>query len=134
MDRPKYLSGIEERIMEGKDNHLFPYQKFEEFRNHQGFVHGHRGTYPSERGDAFLYIKNGFQTDTQEKARSRLALLRFLTSKGIVSPNTRWGVFITKGVYQIFVISRKLDIPKGDALPQAGKQTIITWKLLEQEG
>lgn len=74
-----------------------------------GYINGKRGTFHNE--NSFLYVKNCHEVARAEDLESTLAVVRYLTSQGILHPATKWGVFKKPGNqpgYQLFAVSPKL--------------------------
>lgn len=68
------------------------------------------GTYRSGDGYVYLYAKKGFITGTKERAEEILAEVRDMTSRGMLLPETKWGIFQrTSGAFHVFAITRKLE-------------------------
>jgi len=89
----------------------------------KGFTQGRSGIYwdAEDRPDSknFLSIKGCHRFENIEPAKEGLALLRYLTEKGVFYPSTQWGMFTDNdGAYQLFAMTPRLgsflsDSPTG---------------------
>lgn len=71
--------------------------------------HDIRGTFRSEDGENYLYIKNCLKVSDEADVAPALAMARHLTSVGALNPDTQWGVFKNdKNEYQLFPVSPAL--------------------------
>ena len=135
LERPRRIPTPEETMFEGKENHLFSQDEFKAFLVKNDFHTVRRGTFCTSDKRHFLYAKHGFIFKTREDAEKNLGMIRFLTEKGVVFPGTRWAVTESReGYYQIFGITRGLAVVRGDELPEEGKETLVTWALLQRDG
>lgn len=132
-DRPKRIPSPEEAMFEGKENHLFTEEEFTAFIKEKGFHPVKRGTFCALDERHFLYAKYGFVFPTQDQAEKNLAFIRFLTNKGILHPGTCWAVARSKGEYQLFGITRRLEVPSETDLPKEGQDIMVTAELLKHE-
>lgn len=99
--------------------------QFLKAKEENGYIEGFHGTYKSPEKNSYLYIKPKFLLEAEEQTYNSLAALRYLTSKGILYPETRWGAFKTKkGEFQIFAVTKKLEAWNPEKNTESGRQKV----------
>src|SRR3989338_10892275 len=117
---------IESRIMEGIENTVLDEASFEKLRKEKEFLDGLRGTYRSENKQVYLYIKPDHRTASEAEAINALKACRYLTERGVLYPNTKWGAFrSSKGFYQLFAVTRRLENWSRENNTQEGRQHLL---------
>ena len=101
---------IEVKDETGKPEMRFESEKhFNEWRMQTGFSAGFRGTYRHDSGRGYLYVKHAHRVETNAQANESLALLRDITRKGALHPNTVWGSYPDEqGESQLFALTPTL--------------------------
>lgn len=82
-------------------------EDFVKWGKEAGYGNGRRGTYHNE--DSYLYVKSCHEVQAEEDVGVALEAVRYLTSKGVLHPDTQWGVFKRETEYQLFAVSPKLE-------------------------
>lgn len=145
-DKNGVIEDIEEKVMSSVKGIILSKDEFDKFREQYGFIRGHRGTFWNAEREVFLYIKTCLRVETKEQAVNSLAVVEFLTKKGIVFPGTKWGVFHAgpdeshpnRQYYQLFAVTRKLEeasiaLHDGSLEGKKGIQEILTWSKVSSE-
>lgn len=78
-----------------------------------GFSKPRRGTLHNE--DTYLYFKRCNFVKEERDVDATLATARELTRRGALHPESQWGVFNSRGGYQLFVVSPALEAWSRDA-------------------
>lgn len=112
------IEQVAERVM--------TFEEFEKARIDSGFNKGHHGTFWNPDRSQFLYRKPCHIASTSDQATEALALLRYATSKGVLYPQTKWGVYTNlNGEYQLFATTPALiDIYENDRNPRDGRKPL----------
>jgi hypothetical protein len=101
---------VEKSIVDKIGGSIIDDNQFQEFREQNGFTNGFHGTWRSGENSVYLYTKRGFLVDTEQQAQASLKAVRHLTEKGILYPNTQWGIYHTdRDQYQLFAVTRELE-------------------------
>lgn len=106
-----------------------------EWAKSYGFVHKTRGTYHTEAKEAFVYIKGCLSVSSEDDVEPALAVVRHLTEKGILHPDTRWGAFKRNDKdFQLFPVSPGINPANLEALiTEPGRFTSLR-KPIDNEG
>lgn len=84
--------------------------EFVAWATEHGYGEGKRGTY--RNAESYLYIKACHQVAAEDR-EAALQVTRELTKKGILHPDTQWGMYPTphdETVYQLFAVSPRLEV------------------------
>jgi hypothetical protein len=103
--------GVESKIFEtfGNDE-IIPSDIFQKTLRHFKFEHVKRGTSRSKELGAYVYQKPGGIYDTIECAQEFLAGAHELTKRGVLFPETKWGIYERpNGHFHVFAITRELQ-------------------------
>lgn len=105
---------------------VLSYEEFEKARLDNGFEKGHHGTFWNLDRSQFLYRKPCHVAGTADQATEALALLRYATSKGVLYPETKWGIYTNpEGKYQLFATTPALvDVYENDRNPVEGRKLL----------
>ncbi len=98
-------------------------------------VHKTRGTYHTEDGEAFVYIKGCLGVETEGDLEPALAVVRYLTARGILHPDTQWGAFKrSENDFQLFPVSPGINPADLEALlTQPERFTTLRKKISEED-
>ena len=106
-DLQPVLSEID--VIEDAEHRILSKDEMNALLKRHGFTDGSHGTFSDKDKTIFLYIKNKFQAVDQKDLVRKLEILRVLTKRGALYPETRWGAFNDVDHFQIFAVTRGLQ-------------------------
>jgi hypothetical protein len=105
----KSNTSVEANLISTVKGKILTFDEFKDFRNSIGFTRGIRGTFWLQDRSAYLYTKGQHIAPTLEDGLNFLAMARYLTSQGILYPQTEWGIYRDdEDQYALFAITRRL--------------------------
>ncbi|MGV8169266.1 MAG: hypothetical protein ACP5N3_04385 [Candidatus Nanoarchaeia archaeon] len=125
---------VEKALIEPVKDRILRFDEFIDYSKKMGFETWRRGTSKRNEGDAYIYSKNSHEVPDESMVKKYLAAVRYLTEKGILYPETQWGIYFKpeNNTYQLFAITRKLNQSgeKYDSLPNlsSGSPSAKDWE------
>jgi hypothetical protein len=122
---PQSVSKIETALLTDRRPNILSFEDFSRARVEAGFLQGRRGTYRNLDNSQFLYTKRCHEVTSEEQAHRALLLLRSMTSKGVLYPETEWGVYRGDELFQLFAITPALvDYSDNERNPDPVRQPL----------
>jgi len=123
---------IERSLLGGVQERVASEEELTQMLGKMGFS-GMRGTFESRDRSVYVYVKRQHASDTLEQAQNDLKVARYLTSAGMVNPNTEWGIIKTQdGRYSLYSCTRALEDYDTLGRQRDGGQTLLTKEMISQ--